>query len=423
MVRSSVFLSLLGAAPSAQRYIPGAYMFEFEDGHDSSTLLGALGGNGTARMHLDYKLFKGVSVQIHDVENPGEKVQSLAALPAVKNMWHVGLYGIPDVKVSAVITPNPNFRDIEARANKTADEPFATHVMTQVDKLRAKGITGKGVKIAVIDSGIDYTHPALGGCFGEGCLVSFGMDLVGDNYDGLNTPQPDNDPRDCEGHGSHVAGIIAAQPNRYGFTGAAPGVTLSSYRVLGCEGGTSDDVLVAAFNKALEDGASIISAAIGSAAGWTEQPWAVAVTRIVEQGVPCVLAAGNDGDQGLFYSASAADAKKATAVASFDNVITPNLLYVSRYSVDGGDEQNFAYAPATQNQWDVTMPVYATSPNTTIIGDACDPLPDNTPDLNKSIVLIRRGGCLFVTKASNAVAKGAKYIMIYNHLAGAFSPI
>lgn len=252
--------------------------------------------------------------------------------------------------------------------------------------------------------------------------MSFGTDLVGDAYTGSNAPVPDNDPMDCNGHGSHVAGIIAAQPNRYGFTGAAPDVTLGSYRVLGCEGHVQDDVLIAAYNKAFEDGANIISASIVSANGWTEEPWGVVVSRIVEQGVPCTVSAGNDGDHGLFYSSNAANAKQVTAVASFDNVVTPTLLYVSRYSVDGGDERQFGYAPATQNAWDVTMPVYATSLDATLVGDACNPLPDNTPDLSRSIVLIRRGGCLFVTKAGNAVAKGAKYILIYNNLDGAFSP-
>lgn len=113
-------------------------------------------------MHLDYKLFKGVSVQLHDLEGAGEKAQSLAALPAVRNMWPMGLRGIPGFTVSSVGTPDPNFHDIEARANKTADDTFSTHAMTQVDKMRARGITGKGVKIAVIDTGVSLSHTALG---------------------------------------------------------------------------------------------------------------------------------------------------------------------------------------------------------------------------------------------------------------------
>jgi subtilisin family serine protease len=56
---------------------------------------------------------------------------------------------------------------------------------------------GSGIRIGVIDSGIDYTHPALGGCFGVGCKVRYGYDLVGDDYNGdITTLKPDHDPLD-----------------------------------------------------------------------------------------------------------------------------------------------------------------------------------------------------------------------------------
>ena len=65
-------------------------------------------------------------------------------------------------------------------------------------------------------SGVDYRHPALGGGFGKGHKVVAGFDLVGDNYNGRNSPKPDNDPLDncgaesgASGHGTHVSGIIA----------------------------------------------------------------------------------------------------------------------------------------------------------------------------------------------------------------------
>lgn len=91
------------------------------------------------------------------------------------------------------------------------------HRMTGVDKLREEGYLGSGFRVVVVDCGVDYKHPALGGCFGEGCLVEFGYNLIDDNDDPYD---------DCDGHGTHVSGLIAAQPNPYNFTGVAPNVTL-----------------------------------------------------------------------------------------------------------------------------------------------------------------------------------------------------
>ena len=113
--------------------------------------------------------------------------------------------------------------------------------MAGVDKLHEEGYSGKGIKVAIIDSGIDYNHPDLGGCFGKGCKVSFGYDLVGDEFLPGLLPQPDEDPYDnCHGHGTHVAGIIASNLNEMGFYGVAPAVELGMYRVLGCADQTTD---------------------------------------------------------------------------------------------------------------------------------------------------------------------------------------
>ena len=232
---------------------------------------------------------------------------------------------------------------------------------------------------------------------------------------------PDNDPMDCAGHGTHVAGIIAAQPNNpYGFTGAAPEVTLGAYRVLGCAGSVANDVLIAGFNMAYQDGANIITASIGGASGWSEDPWAVVVSRIVDKGVPCTIAAGNSGADGLFYASGAADGLDATAVASFDNTVSPTLLDISTYTIAKGAAQQFGWTPSDIDNWaGVKLPLYAPSLNTTIEDGGCDPYPANTPDLSGNIVLVRRGACTFVQKANNAIAKGAKYFIVYNNVEGA----
>ena len=78
------------------------------------------------------------------------------------------------------------------------------------------GFSGSGVRIGIIDTGVDYRHPALGGCFGAGCKVEFGYDLVGDDFDGSpsSVAQPDPDPQDCDGHGTHVAGVAGGLASR-----------------------------------------------------------------------------------------------------------------------------------------------------------------------------------------------------------------
>jgi hypothetical protein len=84
---------------------------------------------------------------------------------------------------------------------------------------------------------------------------------------------------------------------------------------------------------------------------------------------------------------------------------------------------NVSHAPIAYNSLtplpiNGTHPVYATSNSTTVADDACSPLPASTPDLANYVVLIRRGTCTFATKLGNAAAKGAKYFLIYNNVAG-----
>ncbi|KAK5628003.1 hypothetical protein RRF57_003718 [Xylaria bambusicola] len=373
---------------------------------------------------FDSSIFKGASIQFHDTETAEDEAAALEGLASVKRVWPNRLYDLP--KDDIIWTGKNKDASIAHTAVKrqVANDSFSPHIMTQVDKLRAKGIIGKGIKIGVIDTGIDYEHPALGGCFGPGCLVSYGYDLVGDDYTGSNTPVPDNDPWDgCAGHGSHVSGIIAAQANEYGFTGAAPGVTLGAYRVFGCTGSAANDVLIEAYLRAFEDGSNIITASIGGPSGWSEDPWAVVVSRIVEAGVPCTVSAGNDGQYGLFYASTASNGKRVTSVASVDNVVTPTLLIDSSFSVDNGKEETFGYVVGDPFAWaNVSLPLWAPSFNITDPATGCNAYPADTPDLSGYIVLIRRGTCTFVQKAQNAAAHGAKYIMFYNNVGGATGP-
>ncbi len=108
-----------------------------------------LGNGNSVRLTYDFELFKGVSVQLQDVANSEETAFKIAQAPVVKNVWPVHIYDRPD----------PEFQAVDPLKLATRDEAADTigpHVMMQVDKLREKGFTGKGVKVAVIDSGVSF---------------------------------------------------------------------------------------------------------------------------------------------------------------------------------------------------------------------------------------------------------------------------
>ncbi|KAI0138502.1 subtilisin-like protein [Hypoxylon sp. NC0597] len=437
MVRGNILLPLLASAANIfsveaktklageTRSLAGSYIVEFEDSKDSAEFFSHISSKAKTRMNLDYKLFRGASIQFDDLTTAEEEAGKLNSLASVKQVWPNRVYTLP--KDEVVWTGRSGGAEyLKNVRRQLGNDTFTPHVMTQVDKLRANGITGKGVKIGIIDSGVDYTHPALGGCFGsENCLFTYGTDIVGDDYNGDNTPTPDADPYDgCGGHGTHVSGIIAAQVNEFGFTGAAPDVKLGMFRVFGCTGGASNDVLIDAYMQAFEAGSNIITASIGGSSGWSEDPWSVVVSRIVEAGVPCTVSAGNDGAVGLFYASTASNGKRVTSIASIDNEVTPLLLTDSNFTIDGGEQQEFGYALGDPSEWaNISLPLWTPSFDITDPAQGCEAFAENTPDLSGYIVLIRRGTCTFVEKATNAAQFGAKYVMFYNNVpVGAIGP-
>ncbi|EYF03734.1 Hypothetical protein CAP_5164 [Chondromyces apiculatus DSM 436] len=278
------------------------------------------------------------------------------------------------------------------------------------------GLTGHGVFVAVIDTGIDYHHPDLGnGCFGPGCRVAFGRDFVGNVYDSANTtmqPTPDADPDDCGGHGTHVAGIIGASG---GVTGVAPEVTLGAYKVFGCSGSTSADIMIAAMQQARADGARVVNMSIGSPFAWPEYPSAVAADQLVEQGVVVVTSGGNSGDGGLFATGAPGTGKRVIASAALNN------KQQSLFSFSA-DATPYGYSRATAapvSPLSGSLPLVRTG-TITSDADACTALPAGS--LAGKAVLIRRGGCTFYVKAQIAQNAGAAAVILYNNTSGALSP-
>ncbi|HXH08086.1 MAG TPA: S8 family serine peptidase, partial [Vicinamibacterales bacterium] len=263
-------------------------------------------------------LWNGLSIRIDPAD-----IGKLARVPGV-----AAIYPVAEVELA---------RDDQPPADPDMTTALA---MTGADIAQtALGLTGAGVRMAVMDTGIDYHHPDLGGCFGPGCRVEKGWDFVGDDFTGpASTPKPDPDPDDCGGHGTHVAGIAGANGV---VRGVAPGVTFHAYRVFGCQGSTTTDIMLAAMERALADGADILTMSIGIDRAWRQDPTAVASDRLVNKGVVVTAAAGNAGSIGLYASAAPALGRKVISVAAINNT----HLNLSAFSVSP-DNRRFGYLQA-----------------------------------------------------------------------------
>lgn len=89
-----------------------------------------------------------------------------------------------------------------------------------------------------------------------------------------------------------MSGIVGANPNPYNFTGVAPSATIGMYRVFGCAGSVSDDILIDALTRAYTDGNDILSLSLGGVAGWTESASSVVASNIAAAGRIVSIAAG-----------------------------------------------------------------------------------------------------------------------------------
>jgi serine protease len=158
--------------------------------------------------------------------------------------------------------------------------------------------TGEGVTVAVIDSGIAYEN--YGG-------FRLAPDFAGTSFtEGYDFVGRDTHPNDEYGHGTHVAGILAATMNNsLGIAGAAPAATLMPLKVLNRKGAGTVAELAEAVRWAADHGAQIVNMSVGSAE--TSEVLREALAYAYAQGVVLISATGNDGKEGLLYPASYTD--------------------------------------------------------------------------------------------------------------------
>src|SRR5258706_5858630 len=316
-----------------------------------------LGGTVLANYRAAYNGIK--------VRSGGDRVKELAALP-----------GVVAVRPLQLVKPD-NLRGIPLIGAPTVWQSLGLH--------------GEGVKVAIIDTGIDYTHANFGGpgtaaaytaahatetsaadpaLFGPNApRIKGGTDLVGDSYNADPSspafqpiPHPDPNPLDCNGHGSHVAGTAAgsgitsagatytgpynaatlATPANFSVgPGVAPKAELYAVRVFGCEGST--DVVVDAIDWAVDHDMDVINMSLGSSFGTKDDPSAVASTNAARAGVIVVASAGNSGPN-PYITGSPASADGGISVAA--NEPYPNFpgatLTFSATTIPAIDANGFA---------------------------------------------------------------------------------
>ncbi|WP_179194712.1 S8 family serine peptidase [Bacillus sp. EAC] len=238
-------------------------------------------------------IFNGVSLQV-----PKNKVDELRSLPGVKAIYP----------------------DQEYHADLVNSVPLigAPDVWSKHDNENQE-VTGKGVTVAVIDTGVDYDHPDLGGAFGSEHKVVGGYDFVNN----------DNDPMDDYGHGTHVAGIIAAHGK---LTGVAPDASITAYKVLNENGiGNTSDIIAGIEASISPDNpfpADIINMSI-SGPGDGSDPISQAAQNAVDAGVVVVAAAGNAGpDYGTIGAPAIAEGVLAVG-ASVSGIKVPDAKMVA----------------------------------------------------------------------------------------------
>ncbi|MDZ4389470.1 MAG: S8 family serine peptidase, partial [Gemmatimonadales bacterium] len=217
-------------------------------------------------------------------EVPVDRLDALAADPAVESIEADFVSDLAEVR-----------RDWPSLGVVLSDRTPDT-VGWGVTKINAPaawsaGVTGAGVKVGIMDSGIDIAHPDLGVSGGFDFTTSSASPTAYDDNIGI-----------CNGHGTHVAGIVAARQNGSGVVGVAPDAQLYSLKVFeiisgGCKAWGSNQI--AALDWAVANGIKVVSISIGGTN--FSQSYQDAVTAATNAGVVVVAAAGNNSSNILNF--------------------------------------------------------------------------------------------------------------------------
>ncbi|KAF5131242.1 Subtilisin NAT [Metarhizium anisopliae] len=321
MVRpwSSVFVWLAAACLSAcaatdqvetaSNIVADAFIIECESNELKPLADAVLAKGGEVRHTFDSEFFRGISVGLANVRSNEDKEALMDRFKGFTT-WPVTEIGQLDDSEAKQQPGRNKRRHLGNRDSENAMDGSWHLDMIQIDKLHKEGFTGNGIRVAIVDSGVNYTHEAFGACTGVGpdCRV-----VTGEN---ISREGPKGDPMDCSGHGTAVAGVLGGY-DAGKYVGVAPNATLMAYRVLDCKGHGHSDSVMKGWQKAVHDKAQIIVSAFGAPINSAQDPLSKMVSGIAATGIICVGPVGNEGGNGAFDSLSPSAGRGVISVGAF----------------------------------------------------------------------------------------------------------
>ncbi|MEH7356383.1 S8 family serine peptidase [Neobacillus drentensis] len=367
--------------------------------HDVQQLTDENNKKADVKIHRSFKhAFNGVSISL-----PANQIKNLLKSNAVKAVWSNETFSIqPPVQVEG---------NDQAKEDQITVANYTPY--DGLDRLHAEGFSGKGIKVGVIDTGIDYNHPDLKDAYNGG------YDFVDNDSDPMETTYADwkksGKPELNSGrayyteHGTHVSGIIAGRgtaDSEYKMTGAAPEAEVYGYRVLGPYGSGSSEAVMAGIDRAVKDGMDVINMSLGAAINDPNYPTSMAVNNAVINGVTAVIAAGNTGDK-MYTLGSPGAASLALTVGA-------SSIAFDIYQYTGAqDGKSYSLRQLARNYSDDLTQFKGKTYQLVDVGLA-NPADFNGKDVTGKIAFIKRGSFALIDKIKNAKARGAVGVIMYN---------
>jgi subtilisin family serine protease len=348
-----------------------------------------------------------IALNAVSVKLNGTSLETIAKAPMVQQAQYEGLY-----YPTSDTTVDPDLALIQAK------EAWASGGVSDN--------AGAGIKVAVVDTGIDVSHP----CFNDDGYAP--QTQLGDKRFTNNkvivakvfnnkTPSQKYTPEAIQDHGTHVAGTIACNADTpavvdgaeipYGVSGVAPRALLGNYNVFpgSVDNARSEDILNA-LEAAYTDGFDVVNMSLGGAAQGNQDLLTMAVNDLDQANMVVAVAAGNSGPGHYTVESPGSAARALSAGASTVPHFVGTAVNVAG-DVYGAASGDFATVDAP-----LSDPLGVVSGTTNGLDTACAALPAGS--LDNSIALISRGVCSFSTKIRNAQDAGAVAVLVANNVAG-----